>query len=414
MTRHGFLERMSDRVTPARLIDYASRENYSHLWVLNGVIPGQTGEIKNDHHDLLTYANKQEVLTSIVGRQQGKKNVRVMFCESSPWPALPRSAAALSEMIGHIEEPLQVAMFGSPTSTGLRYLEKIDDRYYRRYFADPGMDKEQALPLFKQAAKPLVWSRLPLASEWKDARYLVAVDKNAAYPRASREPVGIGEAEEYRGPFDKKLPGHWFVSVSGLEKVDSRLPGLLWKGWEQTGLVTPVVKLLTDFGCEVEVHGAMVWRKHAPVFDRWARNLWEHRQNWPEGSPENEAFKAIMNNTLGFAINGHDVLDEKFRPDWHAQFVGQARALMVYNAKSIAEKSGLYPLGCYIDALYYLSPEPFIPGLEIAPGSLGGYKSKWSIPLTDEIRTLVSSPKEHKQFNMLLSKLNDVAERQAA
>lgn len=416
MSTHGFLETMSERVTPARLIDYATREGFTHLWVLSGAIAGQPGEVKvkNDHHDYLAYGNKQELLTSITGRQAGRQNVRIMFVETSAWPGLPAEKDRLQAMIGNMESSLDLPMYGSPTSEGLRYLEKIDERYYRRYFADPGMNKEQAARLFKQAAKPLVWSRIPSPEELAAARYVIAVDKNAAYPRASIENVGIGPAEEYSGPFNHKWPGHWFVSVEGLENVDPRFPALLWHGWQESGLVTPVVKLLIDFGCRVTVHGAMIWKKAAPVFERWATNLWTMRQAWPEDSPENDGFKAIMNNTLGFTINGDTVDDAKFRPDWHAQFVGLARALMAYNARSIAQESGLYPFGGYIDALYYLSPDPYIPGLTLAPQSLGGYKEKWCLPLDDEIRAFLIDKQEHKRFNLLLSKLNQIAERQVA
>lgn len=433
-TRHGFLQQHPDHSfaallvvddnshpihiavsSPQGLIRWALNFRLTHLWVMPGygrelteeqaLQPSASPEAQN--YDFKVFTNKYTgLVSSIVGRGLNPRteNVNIIYVSQSSWGI--REVGRLQRLICAVEQQLGVPMKGSPTSVGLRYLEKIDARYYRRYFADPDIDKAALKPIFSEAAKPLIWCRLPTEDELtpRPELYLVAMDKRAAYPRAaSEERMGIGSPRhQIGGEFNPKLPGCWDVTVSGLDKVDSCLPAPLWNGWNGS-LVTPLVKMVKALGCEVLVNEAMVWDTSAPVFDRWAKELWKFRQNVPMAKP-------IMNNTLGFTVNGNDMSDEKYRPDWHATIVGGLRALMMYNAMKIACESGFYPIGCYIDALYYLTPyRNSVPGLVLMPESMGGYAMKWCIPVTDEVRGIITSPDELQHFNMMLNKLNTIA-----
>lgn len=369
------------------LVELAVSAGLTHLWIVPGYTYADTTEErarlvpvnleaqeKQQNYDIKMFKHKPTGLVgSLVGRRITPRtdNVSVIWLARCAWHY--ESIEQFSQFIADMERELGVPMKGSPTSVGLRYLEKIDTRYYKRYFAQPDVDKAEMKVVFRNAARPLVWHRKPTKDELtpRPERYLMAVDKRAAYPRVSLEKFGIGQPVEYHGEFNHKLPGVWDVEVSGLEKIDSRLPEPLWKGWEQGGLVTPIVKMLRDFGCSIRVNEALVWTDTAPVFERWAKGLWEVRQRIP-------GLKPVMNNTLGFTINGNDIEDEKFRPDWHAQVVGALRALMMYNAAKVAGESGFYPVGCYIDALYYLTPyRNNVAGLPLQPDSMGGYALKW-------------------------------------
>ena len=64
----------------------------------------------------------------------------------------------------------------------------------------------------------------------------------------------------------------------------------------------------------------------------------------------------------------------------------------------------------YMDALFYVtdSPNPSaIKGLHIDPLTLGAYKHEWAIPLTNEVRDVLTS---QLGTNVKISKLNAIAE----
>lgn len=399
------------------LVELALMHKLTHLWIQPEYEEADTTEEQarlesiteegreiQANYDIKMFTNKYtKKLSSLVGRRKNPhtSNVSVIWLSQTTWHYENREQFA--RFIQDVESRLGVPMKGSPTSVGLRYLEKVDAKHYEHYFADPGINREQSKLLFRETAKPLIWCRQPTEEELtpRPELYLIALDKRAAYPRASLENVGIGKPVPYTGEFNSKLPGSWHVRVSGLEKLDQRLPPPVWKGWHD--LATPVVKLLIAMGCQIEVIEAVVWENNAPVFKRWANELWKHRLDV-------DGFKLVMNNTLGFTINGLELKDSTFRPDWYAHIVGTLRALMLYNAMKVAGESGMYPIGCYIDCLYYLTPyENAVPGLVQMPESLGGYARKWCIPVTDEVRAIITDKNEQQHFNMMLNKLNTIA-----
>jgi hypothetical protein len=383
------------------VLEVAIEAGLSHLWIFGPCPNISLAQPEESNYDVRSFTNALDHVMSVVGRRLHPRspNVRIIWHARTVWPDVPREEFAA--LIASVETRLGVPMQASPTSVGLRYLEQIDRRYYRRYFADPGVNKHELKRIAANAAKPLLWWRTPTADELGSARYLIAVDKRAAYPRAAMEPFGVGTASHYSGEFDAALPGIWQVRVQGLDMVDPRLPSPLWPGFDGT-LVTPLVEMLLALGCQIEIEEAVVWRQRAPVFRRWVEQLWAARQEIP-------ALKAVMNMTLGFTIAGEEEASEKFRPDWYAQIVGQLRALMIYNVLKIAGESGMYPIGCYIDCLYYASPYTHVPGLLESPASVGGYARKWTLPLDDDIRAMIADPDEYRHLAWMLNRLNTLA-----
>ena len=401
MTNHAFLEAQGN-LSAEGLVELALGHQRSHLWIGAGAMRPDDAVFSENYDVFLPIPlNKRtKMVSSLTVRRVKPKtnNTRIIWLSQSRWPF--ENWNQFSGLIKGVEDKLGVQMSASPTSVGLRYLEKIDQRYYKRYFADPDVDKVRLKEKFSGAAAALVWRRVPTEEEL-GYQYVIKVDKRAAYPRASKGSFGIGKPEVYDGAFDHLLPGVWTVDVSGLDKWDPLLPPLLWPN-QNGGLVTSVVKMLIDMGCKVKVNTALIWKKRAPVFDRWVQELWDARR-------EIDEIKLVMNNTLGFANNGQDLEDEKFRPDWYAQTVGYLRAIMFYNITKIAREGGLKPFGAYIDALYYLSPYPYVPGLSLAPESLGGYRQEWCIPLTKEVRDNITTPVGYMAFSLMLGELNRLA-----
>lgn len=375
-------------------LDIALDNGLSHVWImpdvavcpLAGTVEDGREKLVTDTHDILL--NRKKVGTKLIGSLVGRgrkphtDNVRVIFVSETAWA---QDLQGLQEAIKEVEGSLGIEMQASATTVGLRYLEKIDKRYHARYFEKiEKIDWETARTDFKAAAHSLMWHRQPHLQE-RSCRYLVAYDKRSAYPRAAKEEsFGIGQPEFQEKPtFNHLLPGIWHCNVSGLNEIDSRLPSPLWKSWENPGwLATGIVKLLLKLGATVKIDQSITWPTYAPVFDRWAGSLWDLRQK----SSHPEAIKPILNNTLGFTLNGDSQDDSTFRPDWHMTIVASTRAALIYNAMTVAKESGMYPIGAYIDALYFCSDTPTIPGyLEKHADSLGGYAHKWTLDLQQTV-----------------------------
>lgn len=378
--------------TAESLLDLAVAHELRTLWIMPDVaLPAISGTLNEkgqeiiltETHDILLNRMKTEPkhVSSLVGRRRKPRseNIRVVIVAETIYP---QERGKLQRFIIEVRDRLGVELQASPTTVGLRFLEKINERYHKRYFEKVEQaDLGQALPDFKAAAQSLSWHRVPELDEC-NREFLVAYDKRSAFPRAAKEEsFGIGQPVHQIEPeFSHLVPGLWYCHVGGLDTLDSRMPSALWPRWKNPGwLITPIVKMLMLLGCTIQIDEAIVWPVYAPVFERWVTRLWDLRQNtiWPE------AVKAMMNNTIGFTINGHNMEDLTFRPDWNAMIVGSVRAAMIYNAQTVAQESGLYPVGAQIDALYYCAEHPTISGyLEKHPNSLGGYSHKWTLPMS--------------------------------
>jgi hypothetical protein len=341
-------------------------------------------------------------VTSVVGRAlrpRRTENTRLIFVEQGNWPFNEATPYEILATCKRIEDRLGVAMAGSPTSVGLRYLEDVNAKYYESYFAKS--DRVDWEEMKSDAVFPIQW--FPVCTPDPDQEWYVhQYDRNASHPyAASQEDMGIGDPIiQVGGVFNKKYPGLWSVNITtpafmtgvGIYK-DKKLPPLLPTGSQL--LPTPILRVAQMAGCEIEVIEAIVWKQSAPVFERWAKGLWSFRRE-PTTSPmEKQAYKSIMNNMVGSTRIGHD-MDSTLRPDWYATVVGSERAVVWYKAWKLAEKYGVYPIGCYHDALYYLStsPDPIqaVPTLLDHKDSMGGYKHVYTLKVDDQVREVLSTP----------------------
>src|SRR6266566_3155235 len=162
-------------------------------------------------------------VASITGRALKPRptwNTRLIFIEQGNWPLDNATPEQILSVADKVESTLGVAMAGSPTSVGLRFLEVKNKRYYEHYFEksekiegaseDEEMDweglKELNIPFF-------AW--FP-STESQVGMYLHCADRNASHPyAASQENMGVGTPfMQEGGEFNKKYPGLWNVEIS--------------------------------------------------------------------------------------------------------------------------------------------------------------------------------------------------------
>lgn len=284
--------------------------------------------------------------------------------------------------------------------TGLMYLRKIDERNYHRYFQLP---ENIEWPMIRSVSvSGLAQFRQPTGGELA-RKYLYCYDRNSSHPyAASQLKCGIGQPVARKGiEFNHLIPGFWAADVEGLDQIWQGLPLLpTHREW----LPTPLLKMAAYQGCKINVHEAYIWPEksdRAPVFARWAHNLWELRQRYEAGTPERQAIKDIMNKTIGLLRRKNGQGHRDYRPDWYSLILAEERAVVWYKAWQVAHHSegddedDNEPIGAYHDALYYCSDGPicaleYLKNGDLAVNSLGGYKVEWRLPLVQAVKEILA------------------------
>lgn len=420
VTNHGFTVAIGTGINPGNLIEWTLSEHYTHLWVMPGSGRLVSEDFDSDTYDIRLWKDKKGHVASMTGRRLSPRtrNVNVIFLDYSLWK-LPTQIDELRSLILKIEEKLGVAVSGSPTSVGLRYLEKVDARYYARYFRkDEETDYEQFQDI---NVPPIAWFPAP-CTDFLDRGWLHCYDRNASHPyAASQLSFGIGlPTYEEGGQFHPLLPGFWDVDL--IERPEniwmglrmSELPPLLPD--EREWLPTSLVKMLVNRGIEIEVKRAFYWTNKAPIFERWAKQLYGFRRA-AESEAEDRAYKQIMNHPIGSLRHGAD-MDITFRPDWYDLVVGEERAVVWYKAWKRLNETNLPPVGCYADALYYASqsPEPGqgdMTGMLDHQTSLGGYKHVWTLRIDEEVRAILTARELEARPWDKIGELKKIVRRQA-
>lgn len=422
-TRHEFLTETSAK-TIEQLISIGVDLHCTHLWVLPScglefteVEANVDGEGKHNEaaywysisskKDTLRLDGtraKENMVVSVTGYRRIPRSlakIHIIFFKQSKWSLLPADPDRLADMVEEVEGTLGVQLSGAPATVGVRYLKLKNDRHGEEYFKKPSHFIDQAtqqeIPIrweiFKKLGEKnnaISWFPVPCADQLA-MKYIHCFDRNSSHPYAAAHskfgignPVRVGACE-----FNHLLPGYWNVEIEGIEDLCADLPPLL-PGKDKNGIYvsvpTPLVKMAQGRGCQINVERAMVWggKEHrAPVFERWGNELWLLRQRYENDSLERQAVKLIMNSTVGFTRHG-DAYDDDFRSDWYDQIVAEERAVVWYRAWKIAKDHGIYPIGCYHDALFYISDSPdpaSVPGI-LKPGVFGGYKCEWTLQMT--------------------------------
>src|SRR2546430_996102 len=394
---NGFSQMCGHNVmTLEQLCEFALEQKLSHLWIHPSTEMRfeLTDYILLSAHQWDSVANwlypqnhpeswQDNYLVSLHGYKRLERGrtprINIIFLEYASFDWKDLTPKRVMELVNTIEGKLGLAVGGSPAGVGLRYLQKCNEKH-PRWLAKPTQDLTQ-IP-FKQAARPLNWSRKPTEEEL-NRRFFYKFDRNSDFPRvAVDERHGIGDPAHFakgRG-FDHMLPGIWRIDVDFSPDFDfTMIPKPLWDGF--TWLATPIVRFLVGIGCGIHVNEAWVFERYEYIFRKWGKNLWDYSQEYDRGTKERDAFKMIMNEPLGLIRSDKFGTDSfKYRPDWNATIVAGSRANVLRKVYKYAQ-DGYYPIMVRTDAMYYLSdekePNRALPGILDYAHSLGGYKLEW-------------------------------------
>ncbi|MGP4004880.1 telomere-associated protein Tap, partial [Streptomyces sp. 8N706] len=231
--------------------------------------------------------------------------------------------------------------------------------------------------------------------------FAIGLDINTAFlAAAARLVVGLSGPEYVQRPvFDKKIPGSWYVDLSGVE-LDPRLPspftpsGQRPEGpaWYQTHTVAYAVQL----GYDVRPVDAYLRRETGAYLDPWHDRLKtayvqtmadlkvtedldeagflaameQHKQADPGMAAVLAAIKSTVKGGVGKLRErpqGRHYRDGErwpalerptWRPDIRAAVISKARVNMHRKMLKTAEATGQYPLAVLSDCVVYASPGP--------------------------------------------------------
>lgn len=251
--------------------------------------------------------------------------------------------------------------------------------------------------------------------------YAVGLDLNTAFlAAAARLVVGMSEPEYVQRPeFDKRIPGSWYVNLSGIE-MDPRLPspftpsGKRPEGpaWYQTHTVAYAQEL----GYNVAPIEAYLRRETGAYLDPWHDRLKNayvdtladlgvtkdlsdaefiaamehHKQNDPALAAVLSAIKATVKGGVGKLRErpqGKSYIEGErwpalerptWRPDIRAAVISKARVNMHRKLRNMADMTGLYPLAVLSDCVVYpspgTSPLDFLPYAASGKPQPGGFR----------------------------------------
>jgi len=407
------------------LCEQALAHDLTHVWVMRDTGIVVTPEI---YHDAMEKWSLRETwkydpgkplpegrvneLVSVTGWRKpggGQKQINIIFPQNTKWTFGREldNPKQLYITLDYLEKALGVVIGASPSGVGMRLIEKVNEKH-PDWLAVPDINPAEC-HFTREAAADIIWQRPLTETELHhdDILYLHKYDKNSAYLRAcASEMFGIGTpvhcgAEGY----DKKAPGVWRIRVK--EHVLGDLPPIMWDRAEW--VATPVVKLLQSTGHTIKIYDGWKFEQYHGTLKNWSEWLWRQRQAFRDDVEEWKsevgrfyariAVKEIAVATVGLtSYGGFDSTEKTFkqRPDYKLQAVAGTRATIFYNMIKVQKETGLTPVMVYLDALYYLSPEPdaslAIPGMLDKKDSLGGYKNEgWTLPVDTQVLALLTS-----------------------
>jgi hypothetical protein len=428
-TRHGFLRRQDQAIllapgesgfaaciypeggeptTPDSLIAAALNAHLTHLWILadygHELTTGQIEIYARELAGRFSFESHQphgkDYISTIVGRrlEPYSDEVTIIYLSQALW-GFPGDPDALLKAFTEIEERLHIPMHPHPGVMGMNYLRKVDERNYYKYFALP---KDISWPMIKSVSVSAISHMPPVTGDALNKKLLICFDRNSSQPyAASQLKTGIGQpVARQGGTFDHLMPGFWACDIEGIEDLWDGLPLIpTHHDW----LPTPILKMAESKGCKIRVHECYIWpdkKDRAPVFHRWAHQLWELRQTYAPGTAERQAIKAMMNSTIGLLRRKNGEGHRDYRPDWYSLILAEERAVVWWRAHHVYEATGIRPVGGYHDSLYYcVDDESELAILtthkngQSLKDSLGGYKIDWILPMEPEVVAILAAEK---------------------
>lgn len=355
------------------------------------------------------------------GVQSGRRHIVMMVTHNTRWAdsrydELPGWAALatpkqLLTTILYLEKELDMPMSGNPATIGWKLLQSIHPEWMKG-------DRAPAVKLgdihFTPSAGPdIIWQSKDMDKLARLGLYLHKYDKAMAYPYAASKPdskYGVGtpvhvehgdDTLHYKGHPQKV--GVWRCKVSGAA-ADPRMPEIKHDEW----IAGPLIRLLRSQGCTVEVLEGWVFPEEHTIMADWAARMWRGRQSFKDAAKWKnqtarefavQAMKQIAVSTIGFTAyrKFSDDETEKRRPDIRLQTVSRNAELVYHNVLKVAKDTGNYPVLIYMDAVYYLSPEPdgrkALPAIVAREGDFGGYKYEGSIKVDQLVQGILTDKK---------------------
>ena len=246
------------------------------------------------------------------------------------------------------------------------------------------------------------WKRLrPFTHTEKKTKYIHAFDKNAAYLQAIGIPLGVGEYHRYDAKerlLDWERPGVWKVKtrpyfsdelaatlLDGGRQVSRMFnpPGLRGSEPFSVWVATPQFKLMCELDLITDVEEAYLADDSSKLFATYyshikqalsladeliANNLdrpdgseiVERRKSGEIGKRMKSFAKAIYSRGIGYlrAEFARESGQWFYRPDWWAMIVAEVGARLFRDTREVWKESGDWPVGVYVDCVYYASDEP--------------------------------------------------------
>lgn len=327
----------------------------------------------------------------------------------------------------YVEDALKYPARFTPYTVGKNLMPE-HNKNDRRDWVRP-VDLSTFPAILKTKVIDIRWKRALSSREQATGGYLLGADKNSMYPASCTSALlGSGmPAHVDRTRFDVKKPlaGVYRCTVQGSSEFDgvtlphplqnlryTQADGVL-SGW----FWTYTVKLLCELGYSVDIEEAYVWQEAHTILRPWAESLWAARAALDDRNPACDriryrsqearalaygAIKTVLNASLGLldSVPKHPERPGAFdwyRPDWYALIKDNARYQMFWRMRSQLAR-GHAPIGMLADCLCYLTDSDehisALPGMFDRADKLGGYKRKYTRPLTvNQVAPLFNNPR---------------------
>jgi hypothetical protein len=238
---------------------------------------------------------------------------------------------------------------------------------------------KQDTQLFKEVTGMNKPFQRPLTKEEANKKWIIHIDKNAAYLAYSRINLGVGEYVEIDNPtFNRCYPGLWHIkNINGSSIFDGKMlpfPCRMLQDSEKEGWVyTPTVKILQELGYDLEIDKAKIWNvsaaktntnkgAYSKVLESWCKDLSTVYEDLRtpllrfKNGRALEIAKDSLKGVYAKALSGlshDDVYDSSIdRPDWYHEILAETCASMIRDMKNYAE-IGLTPFMVVTDGLYF-------------------------------------------------------------
>jgi hypothetical protein len=406
-------------ITPTRLLTLAERLNVKSLWVTSGsaisesamgrdwLAPAEGWTLGRNPAYIRLPRLHQDALISFSGwREQETHTRHIMFPRvGDTWElAEASSPPVLLAALDYIEQALGLAPFLSAGYTGQALMKRINIGGRHSWTAPVDLSSFPEMLEATRAAQPFAWHRAPTPDE-QQRPYLVAIDKNSAWPAAcTGVELGIGAPRHVTGREMDGMAGavgcYRAESITPPPALSCLLPTLdeiAPDGW----LWSPTLAALRKLGYDVRLAEGYCWQESRTILRPWAERIWQARQSvrddaatYPNAEARGlaqNAIKKVANVGLQWLdLRGKDFSTENayHRPDWYALVRDRARAAQLEQIAHFASKYHLAPVMIHVDALYYAVESPDIeqsmPGVLARSRALGGYKDAFAgaaIPL---------------------------------